>query len=95
MKVVDNKEKKRFEHEINGKLAFIDYILTSNKIFLTHTEVPEEFEGQGIGSELVKTVLQEVKDRDLVLVPLCPFVAGYIKRHPKWKELVLRGINVD
>jgi predicted GNAT family acetyltransferase len=94
MKIIDNKEAKRFEHHLEGKIAFVDYILAKNKIFLTHTEVPQEFEGKGIASGMIKAVLQEVKARELTLVPMCPFVAAYIKRHPEWKELVLRGINV-
>ena len=95
MELLDNKEKKRFEHHIDGKIAFIDYILAKSKIFLTHTEVPVSLEGQGVGSALIKSVLENIKQRDLTLVPLCPFVAGYIKKHPEWKELVLKGIKVD
>lgn len=94
MIVIDNKESKRFEHHVDGNIAFVDYILAKGKIFLTHTEVPQGLEGKGIASGLVKSVLHEVKDRDLTLVPMCPFVAAYIKRHPEWKELVLRGIRL-
>lgn len=94
MIVIDNKESKRFEHHIDGNIAFIDYILAKGKIFLTHTEVPKDLEGKGIASGLAKAVLQEVKDRDLTLVPMCPFVAAYIKRHTEWKELVLKGIRL-
>jgi predicted GNAT family acetyltransferase len=94
MTIIDNKEGKRFEHHLDGDIAFINYILAKGKIFLTHTEVPKDLEGKGIASGLVKSVLQEVKDRDLILVPMCPFVAAYIKRHPEGKELVLKGIKI-
>jgi len=42
----------------------------------------------------VKQVLEDIKEKELTLVPLCPFVAMYIKRNPEWKELVLKGINI-
>ncbi|VAW30709.1 Predicted acetyltransferase, partial [hydrothermal vent metagenome] len=65
-----------------------------NIVYLTHTEIPAQLEGKGIGSALVKQVLQDIREKDLTLVPLCPFVALYIKRHPEWKALVLKGINI-
>ena len=91
----DNKEKKRYELQIGGHTAFIDYIISKDdKIFLTHTEVPKELEGKGIGSGMVLQALVDIKKRELTLVPLCPFVAGYLKKYPTWKELVLKGINI-
>lgn len=92
--LIDNEEKKRYEFRLPEHTAFIEYIKTKDKIYLTHTEVPRELEGKGIGTELVKQALEDVKQKDLTLVPLCPFVALYIKRHPEWKALVLKGINI-
>jgi predicted GNAT family acetyltransferase len=94
LKVIENKEKKRFETEVEGRLALIEYIRAENKVYLTHTEVPKELEGKGIASSLVKQVLQQIKDEGLELVPLCPFVAAYLKRHPEWKEILAKGYNV-
>ena len=44
---------------------------------------------------LIKKVLEEIKQNNMILVPMCPFVAMYIKRHPEWKSLVLKGINIS
>lgn len=93
--LVNNEAAKQYEFDVDGKIAKIEYIRTTDKIFLTHTEVPTTLEGKGIGSALVKAVLEDVKERDLTLVPLCPFVAAYIKRHPEWKTLVLKGVKID
>ena len=90
----DNEERKRYELKIQGHTAFIDYILAKGNIYLTHTEVPAELEGQGIGSRMVLQALVDIKKKNLTLIPLCPFVAGYLKKHPYWKELVLKGINI-
>ncbi len=92
--LIDNENAKQYEFHIGDQLAKIEYIKSKDRIFLTHTEVPVALEGQGIGSELTEAVLQDVEKNGWTLVPLCPFVAGYIKKHPDWKKLVLKGINI-
>jgi predicted GNAT family acetyltransferase len=93
--LVLNEEKKRFELEFEGKTAFIEYILTNENImFLTHTEVPIELEGKGVGSAIVSKTLEYIKEKGYTLAPLCPFVAIYVKRHPDWKSILANGYNV-
>jgi len=92
--IIDNKEKKRFEFKIEDNLSFVEYIVAQDKIYLTHTEVPKELEGKGIASEMIKQIFKKIKEENLKLIPLCPFVAGYIKNHPKYKELLAKGYNV-
>jgi len=92
--LIDNEAAKRYEFHIDGQIPHIEYIKAKGKIFLTHTEVPKVLEGKGIGSSIIKAALEDIKAKDLILVPLCPFVAGYIKKNPEWKELVLKGINI-
>lgn len=94
-KLIDNEESNQYEFYIEGLVPRIEYIKAKGKIFLTHTEVPASLEGKGIGSALIKAALEDVKKKDLTLIPLCVFVAGYIKKHPEWKTLVLRGINIE
>lgn len=93
-KLVDNEDRKRFEYQLEQGVALVEYIKTQNKIYLTHTEVPSKYEGQGIASSMVKDVLGEVENSGLKLVPLCPYVAAYIKRHPEWKKLLDDRVNV-
>ena len=93
--IVDHPEKKRYEASVAGAVARIEYIKAQDKIYLTHTEVPKELEGKGVGSKLVAKVLADVDAQGLTLVPLCPFVALYLKRHPEWKRLVMKGINIE
>ena len=92
--LIDNEEKKRYEFQLEEYTPIIEYIKAQDKIYLTHTEVPTALEGKGIGSALVKQALEDIEKKGLTLVPLCPFVALYIKRHPEWKKLVLKGINI-
>ncbi|TVR16997.1 MAG: N-acetyltransferase [Balneolaceae bacterium] len=87
--LIDNKERNRFELKTEDKTAFIDYIINKNgMIFLTHTEVPVGLEGKGIASEMVLQALKIIEERELKLVPICPFVTSYVMRHPEWKKLL-------
>ncbi len=94
MNVIDNTEEKRYEAMVEGAMIRIDYIKTRDKVYLTHTEVPASLEGQGYASRLVNRVLVMVRESSLALVPLCPFVASYFKRHPEWAELLAPGYSV-
>ena len=88
-KLIDNEEKHRYEFQIDDKIAQIDYIKSNNgEIYLVHTEVPASLGGRGVGSQL------DIERQGLRLVPLCPFVAGYIHKHPEWKRIVMRGIHI-
>lgn len=88
LKVIDNKEKERFEIDLDGKTALIDYSEQNGVVAMTHTEVPDGFEGKGVGSKLVKGALEIVKNDGKRVRPLCTFVAAYIKRHPEYESLV-------
>lgn len=89
LKVTDNKEKERFEVELEGATAFIDYSEQNGVVAMTHTEVPPNFEGKGVGSQLVKGALDIVKNENKRMRPLCTFVAAYIKRHPEYQSLAV------
>ncbi len=92
--VTDNVNARQFETRINGQLAKVEYMMGGNKIFLTHTEIPPALEGQGIAAALVEKVLEMVEERKLKMVPLCPYVTTYLRKHPEWKRLLAHGINV-
>ena len=92
--LIDNAEEKQYEYRLEEGIARLEYIKTADKVFLTHTEVPRAYEGKGVASALVKEVLGEVEKSGLALIPLCPYVAMYIKRHPEWRKLVMKNINI-
>ena len=92
--IIENIERKRFETTVEDKVAFVEYIRAENKMYLTHTEVPSELGGKGIASKMVGKVLEIIKKEDRKLVPLCPFVASYLKKHPEWQEMLANGYSV-
>lgn len=87
MEIVDNREKHRYETSVPGGTAFAAYRIEDGKIVFTHTEVPEEAEGHGVGDALARFALDDVRARGLKVVPLCPFIAAWIERHPDYKAL--------
>lgn len=84
----DNAAARRIEVEIDGRLAQIAYRMRGNVIVFTHTEVPPELEGRGIASRMARFALDLARDRELEVIPLCPFVAAYIHRHAEYEALV-------
>lgn len=91
-KLVHNTAAKRYEFDLGDDMALVEYIETPDFMVLTHTEVPARYEGQGIGSELVRSVLEDVRARNKQIIPQCPFIAAYIYRHPEWEDVVLKEV---
>lgn len=78
----------RFELRQDGLVAVLQYTLQGDTIIFTHTEVPAEMEGRGIGSQLARAGLGYAAEKDLRVVSLCWFVSGYIERHPEYEKLL-------
>src|SRR5947209_7855394 len=58
------------------------------RIAITHTEVEPSCSGRGFGSMLAEAALRDARERGERVVPLCPFIADYIRRHPEYEELL-------
>ncbi len=84
----DDTARSRFELDVDGVTVFMNYRLSGNAISLDHTETPVAARGRGLASQLVKAVLDEVRRRDLQIVPRCPFVSAYLERHPQYRDLM-------
>ena len=87
--VRDNPAQKRFEVLLDDEVAgFTTYQTVAGAVAFMHTEIDERFEGQGLGSTLVRRALNDVRDRGLDVLPYCPFVRAYIRRHREYVDLV-------
>ncbi len=86
--VRNNEDAKRFEVEVDGKVALLEYIRAGKNITYSHTEVPPELEGKGIGGKLARHALEFARDNDLKVIPICPFVTAFLRRHPEYRPLV-------
>jgi predicted GNAT family acetyltransferase len=87
--VRDNPARHRFEIDLHdGSFAIAQYTLPPGKIMFTHTEVPPVHEGKGIGTMLIRFALASARERGLRVIPICPFFAAYIQKHPKEQDLL-------
>jgi len=85
----DNADAHRFELHKGGVLAArSEYNLLKGAVMFTHTEVSAQFEGQGLGSKLAAFALGDVRKRGLHVIPVCQFIAGYIRKHAEYLDLV-------
>lgn len=93
VEVTDNPAANRYEARIGGEVAGVaDYITTDELIVFTHTEVDPSFEGKGVGGALARGALDDVRARGgRRVMPMCPFIKGWIERHPDYVDLVYQS----
>lgn len=87
--VLHNPTARWYEIHVGPDIAGIAvYAPTADGVAFSHTEIEAPFEGQGLGSRLVKAALDDVRAKDLSVTPLCPFVDRYIRNHPEYVPMV-------
>jgi predicted GNAT family acetyltransferase len=87
-RVSDNPSDRRYELRLDDRVVgLIPYRPQPGAVVLIHTVVDPAFEGRGFGSRLVAGALRDIRARGLSVVPLCPFVASYLRRHPEYADL--------
>jgi predicted GNAT family acetyltransferase len=90
LELSDNPARSRYEARLDGKVVgFAEYRPLTGAVMFTHTEVDEAMEGRGVGSKLVRHALDDMRLRGLSVIPMCPFVKAFIRRHlEEYIELV-------
>jgi uncharacterized protein len=87
--VLDVPQAHRYELLLDGsRIGLLAYRRRDNRVAFTHTEIRPACEGRGFGSRLAAAALDDARRQGLVVVPLCPFIAAYIDRHPEYRDLV-------
>ncbi len=86
--VTNNVEAQRFEAQVDGLRALLTYRRFPDRIIFNHSEVPPPLEGQGLAARLARTALDFARANHLRVVPLCPYVAAFIRRHAEYHDLV-------
>ena len=89
LEVADNPQEHRYEIRADGEvLGLAAYRLRPGLIAFTHTQIDPRLEGHGAGSTLAREALDDARGKGLAVLPFCPFIAGWIERHPEYTELV-------
>jgi predicted GNAT family acetyltransferase len=86
--VRNNTAESRFELDADGHTALAFYRTEPGVITFVHTEVPQELSGRGVGSRLIRGALEQVRALGLKVVAKCPFVSGYLGKHPEFNDLL-------
>ena len=86
--ITHDPERSRFTADTTHGEAVLEYMRDGERIIFTHTGVPSEVEGQGIGTALAKAGLDHARAAGLVVKPMCPFVAAFVKRNPEYQPLL-------
>lgn len=86
--VRDNPAAGRYEARVDGQLAVLTYRRSGERITFIHTGVPADLEGRGLAGTLARTALEDARAAGLAVIPRCPFVASYIRRHPEYADLI-------
>lgn len=90
--VIDNPAQHRFELPIDGgedDIAAVYYRIEDCNLILIHTEVPYQFSGYGIGSQLARGVFEAIRLTGRKAVLRCSFMGSYYARHPEYSDIVV------
>jgi predicted GNAT family acetyltransferase len=78
-----------YEITVDGRHAGLsEFFDKDGSVVFTHTEIDPAFGGQGLGGQLARAALDDVQSRGLSVVPRCPFIKGWIDKHPDYRDLV-------
>ncbi|MGN6179003.1 MAG: GNAT family N-acetyltransferase [Mucilaginibacter sp.] len=86
--LINNEDDSRFEVGIDGAVAFINYLKRDGVYYLIHTEVPQALQGRGIAGALVEKTFKHLEAAGFKIMPYCPYIQSYLKRHAEWNRLV-------
>lgn len=83
----DNSQKRRFELDVDGNIAYADYRRQDGTLFIDYVEAPEALRGTGAAGRLMENVMQTARTEQLKVIPVCGYAASWIKRHPEYNDL--------
>lgn len=86
----------RFEISVDDEVAgFAQFVDRDGRRIFVHTEIGEAYGSQGLGGTLVGEALERTIADGRTVVPVCPFVAKYVQKHPDLAEHVARPVPED
>lgn len=90
--VTRNESEKRYEARIDGDLAgYTEFMPGEGFVVMPHTEIFAAFEGKGVGSQLARGALDDIRSRGLAVLATCPFIHGWIVRHKDYHDMFYKG----
>jgi uncharacterized protein len=87
LEIKNNPAENRFETWIDGELSKLDYIEDGDTIVMTHIGVHPQHRGGGVAGRITQSALEYAKEKSLRVIPMCSYIAAYIRRNPQYVEL--------
>ncbi len=87
-RILDNQVRSRFEMWESGKLVFANYRLEGDRLVILHVEAPPELRGVGVAGRLMAALLEHARGRHRKVIPVCPYAAAFIRKHPQYQDLL-------
>ena len=94
LQLIDEEESRQFVMVVQGHRVRMEYDRTPDRIFLTHLLVPPAVESQEVAAAVTEKVLAWVEAKGMRLVPYCPYVKTYLRRHTIWQRLLVKGVQL-
>jgi predicted GNAT family acetyltransferase len=85
--VRDNRERGRFELDIDGQVVFADYRRQPGRLVITYVEAPVALRGAGAAGQLMQGIMAAARAEQVKVLPLCPYARAWMARHPEYKDL--------
>jgi predicted GNAT family acetyltransferase len=89
IEVQDVPDGHRFDLLVDGVVSGkADYRVRDGVVAITHSEVDPSLRGRGLGDELARRTLDLLREQGATVLPLCPFFAHYVKKHPDYDDMI-------
>lgn len=96
MEIVRDTDQNRFELRRDGAaIGTLQYSYDGDATVLERIEVQREYSGQGLAADFTKSVLGQLREAQEAVIPTCPYVRGYILKHPQWHDLVPPDVELS
>ncbi len=92
--IQDNEFLRQFEYKKDGALAKIEYSMQERKVFLTKLVLPESLDDKAFEEQFITAVLKHIEGNRQHVVPTSPKIAGFLRRHKEFKELLPVGVRI-
>jgi len=84
-----NTDKSRFEWKQDKHIAFANYSMTNNMLYIEYVEAPQSLRGTGAASKLMEQIAHYAQQNELKIQPICNYAAAWMRKHKEYHSLLV------